>query len=130
MYKNIFYYLIAGIVLFLSGIYFGHDKGLSKASNSLTPIHDESVTIRLKNEIKLLKYIRSGEADSAKEMLESLVDVDVNSLGVNVLKKDTTDKNIIGAIKEAKEYRDKYPDHKPNKVLSKTIEETFQKISK
>ncbi len=130
MYKKIFSQLITSIVFLIIGIYLGYDNGLSKASNSLTSLNDESVAIRLTNDIKLLKYIRNGGTDSAKEMLESLVDVELNSLSVNVLNKSTKDINIIGAIKEAKEYREKYPDHKPNKVLSKTIEEAFQKISK
>jgi hypothetical protein len=130
MNKRILFSLIIGLVIFISGLYLGYKHGLNKDVSAYQSTFDESVVITLNNEIKLLKYIRSGDIDSAKEMLESLVDVGVSYLGVNILKKNSTDNKIIGAIKEAKEYRDKFPDHKPNKVLSKTIEETFQKVSK
>ena len=130
MYKKIFILLIIAIIVFASGLYFGYNKGARQGANAITSTYDESISIKLKNEIKLLKQLREGDIDTVTSTLETLVDTDISYLGVKILKANTTEKDILEALRDAKEYRQKYPDHKPNKVLSKTIEETFQRISK
>ncbi len=134
MNKKLFSLLIAGIIFFASGLFLGYRKGVTQSSNvissTITSTYDESILIKLKNEIKLLNHIQYGEINTAKETLETLLDTDASYLGVKLIKGGSTEKDVIEALKEAKEYRQKHPEHKPNKQLAKTIEEAFQKITK
>lgn len=122
---------LAGVLVFVCGLYLGYSKSAKQSANvNVSATYDDSISIKLKNEVKLLKHLNDGEIDIAKDMLETLLDADVSYLGVKLLKTNTAEKNVLDALTEAKEYRQKYSAHKPNKAVSKTVEETFEKITK
>jgi hypothetical protein len=129
--------LVASIVIFVLGIYFGFNRGTKsgykKGVEDLSTIIVVGTAVELKNDVKLLNYLQNGDIKESKELLESLVDIHVLYLGDGL--KHTKypapmEKKILNAIRYAKNYREKYPEHKSKfPKVKEEIEAIFQNIS-
>ncbi|MGA2191816.1 MAG: hypothetical protein ABSG42_00360 [Nitrospirota bacterium] len=135
--------IVAAMVIFVLGIYLGFNRGTklgyekgTEYLSMIASIQDAGIAVELNNDVKLLRYLQNNEINESKEMLESLVDVHVMSLG-NTLKPmwslppmDPYKKRIHDAIENAKQYREKYPEHEPKlPKIKREIEEAFRNIS-
>lgn len=122
MTKKTLFCLVAAIVIFLSGIYLGHEKGMKMHSTQ----YDCSTITDLKIKLKLLTSLRNGDISKCEEMLEYLADNDIQYLHGKLEMKvhnQQADKEIIETLREAKKYRTKYPEHKSDKNYSKNIDD-------
>lgn len=119
--------LIAILVLvFIAGAHFGYVRG----AKQLNLLFGDSVVGNLKNEIINLKYLRTGEVNASIDRLEGLADMDISYLGTRLKDANYTPqqkKHIVEILKEAKKYREQYPQHKPK--FKAAVENVFKEIS-
>lgn len=125
MAKKILLYLVAGIVIFMSGLYIGHEKGINK----YVYLQDQSNATELQIDLKLLNNLRDGEINKSKEMLEYLADNNIQYLYWRLKEHNQqAEKKILEALVEAKKYRAEHPEHKSDKYYSKTIDEMLSTV--
>ncbi|MDD2272626.1 MAG: hypothetical protein PHP95_13415 [Desulfuromonadaceae bacterium] len=107
----------------------GYRVGSQKTSDYFLRQAMESELTSLRTNIKVAEQLKSNQKEKAEELLETLIDVDVSSLGVQVNQKTFAPmrKEILASINEAKVYRTKWtsPTHTVNKNLKSGVDAAF-----
>jgi hypothetical protein len=110
-------------------IMIGYSVGSKKTSDYFLRQYMEGNLTNLHSKIKVAELLKTNQRDKAEELLETLIDVDVSSLGVEVNLKLYTPirQEILQAIKETKTYRTKWtsPTHAVNKNLKSGVDAAF-----
>lgn len=130
MNKKMVYYLVAGTVIFFCGVYVGH-LNVEKPQPDMYSLHDQGVVVELKGELKLLRLLRNGEIARSEEMLENFVDNNVVYFDGKIRRNEVNKlvkKEIIEVIKQAKKYREEFPEHQPVEAFSKSVEDAFRNV--
>lgn len=122
-------YIIALLVGMWVLIMIGYSVGSRKTSNYFLSQYMEGSLSNLHSKIKVAELLKTNQKEKAEELLETLIDVDVSSLGVEVNLKPYTPirQEILQSIKEAKAYRTKWtsPTHTVNKNLKRGVDAAF-----
>lgn len=119
--------LLTAAISFATGMYIGASKTVKFYFN----MDVSSSATDVKSKIKTLEAIKKGKIQEAEESLERLVDVNLGHLGVsnnNSLLENKAE--VLEAIRKAKDYRDRYPGHKVNPTLNKSVVGAFSLIGK
>lgn len=110
-------------------IMIGYSVGSRKTSNYFLSQHMEGSLSNLHSKIKVAELLKTNQKEKAEELLETLIDVDVSSLGVEVNMKPYAPirQEILQLIKETKAYRTKWtsPTHTVNKNLKRGVDAAF-----
>jgi len=107
----------------------GYWVGCTKTTDSLLLLEMLSSQTSLRTCIKTAEILKANQKEKAEELLENLIDVHVSSLGVQVHQKSYAPirQEMIQSIREAKEYRNKWPspNHKVNENLKRGVDAAF-----
>ena len=110
-------------------IMIGYSVGSKKTSDYFFREYVEGNLTTLRSKIKIAELLKTNQKEKAEELLETLIDVGVSSLGVEVNLKPYTPirKEILQTITEAKAYRTKWtsPTHTVNKNLKRGVDAAF-----
>lgn len=110
-------------------IMIGYSVGSRKTSDYFLRQYMEGNLTNLHSKIKVAELLKTNQKEKAEELLETLIDVDVSSLGVEVNLKPYTPirQEILQTIKETKTYRTKWtsPTHAVNKNLKSGVDAAF-----
>lgn len=108
----------------------GYRAGRKKATDFFLQQYMEGNLTTLRTKIKVAELLKTNQNEKAEELLETLIDVDVSSLGVEVNMKPYAPirQEILQSIKEAKAYREKWssPTHKVNVNLKRGVDAAFK----
>ncbi|MDD5277856.1 MAG: hypothetical protein PHR16_17500 [Methylovulum sp.] len=107
----------------------GYSVGSRKTSDYFLRQYMESNLTTLRSKIKVAELLKTNQKEKAEELLETLIDVDVSSLGVEVNLKPygPIRQEILQTVQEAKAYRTKWtsPTHTVNKNLKRGVDAAF-----
>jgi hypothetical protein len=107
----------------------GYRVGSNKAADYFLRQALESELTSLRTNIKVAEQLKTNQKEKAEELLETLIDVDVSSLGVQVNQKTFAPmrQEMLASINEAKAYRTKWtsPTHTVNKKLKSGVDAAF-----
>ena len=132
---NRYYKVLTLVVLaacfFAAGVSFGGDKTSEKSDKYISDVLLPKVaSTNIEVRITLLELLNSGDVATVQKRLEALVDNDLAQLTLYVnnppLKLDT---DVIEAIKIAKKYREKYPEHRINPNIEKSVKKTLDFVN-
>ncbi|HIJ97257.1 MAG TPA: hypothetical protein HPP94_16290 [Desulfuromonadales bacterium] len=110
-------------------IFLGYRVGSQKATDYFLRQYMEGNLTTLRSKIKVAELLKTDQKEKAEELLETLIDVDVSSLGAEVNLKPYVPirQEILQTVKEAKAYRTKWtsPTHAVNKNLKRGVDAAF-----
>jgi hypothetical protein len=106
----------------------GYRVGSQKAVDQLLKYNIGTSQIELRSNLKLAELLKMNQKEKTEELLEKFIDQQVINLGFQANNKTFTAarKDIIDAIHDAREYRQKWPspNHKPDESTRKGLEGT------
>lgn len=117
---------LVGMWVFL---FLGYLAGSKKASDLFLRQYMEGSLTTLRTRIKVAELLKTNQKEKAEELLETFIDVDVSTLGVEAKLKPYAPirQEILQTLKKAKAYRTKWtaPTHKVNKNLKRGVDAAF-----
>jgi hypothetical protein len=125
-YYKILTLIVVAIFVFIVGAGFGYMKATDRFNKYITSSLYDSAATEVKGKVGLLELLKDGNSDKAQKRLEALVDVDLGTLTLYVnnppLKQN---KDVVEAIKIAKKYREKHPDHRVSPAIENSVKKTL-----
>jgi hypothetical protein len=115
-------------MFFMAGVGFGNDKTAKRLDKYFTNVLlPSSAASELKAKITLLELLNSGDSATTQKRLENLVDADLGTLILYVnnppLKQDD---DVIEAIRIARKYRERHPNHRVNPAIENSVKKTLE----
>lgn len=119
--------IIAIAVFFVASVSFGDDKTFESSDKYISDVILPKVaSTNIEVRITLLELLNSGDVATAQKRLEALVDNDLAQLTLYVNNPPLKlDNDIIKAIKIAKKYREKHPDHRISPIIENSVKKTL-----
>jgi hypothetical protein len=128
-YVKVIALVVTVVFVFISGVVMGDyraDKRFDKHFNNIF-ISQNAADVR--HQVRLLELIQSGDYVKSKKLLESFLDIRLASLAPYVIKipvnSDENFNDVINAIKLAKKYREKYPEHQLIPNIENSVKKTM-----
>ena len=126
-YFKILSLIVATACFFTANISFCDDNTSKESEKYVSEVLLPKVaSTNIEVRITLLELLNSGDVATVQKRLEALVDNDLAQLTLYVnsppLKFDT---DVIKAIKIAKKYREKHPEHRINPNIEKSVKKTL-----
>jgi len=107
----------------------GYRLGVNKAADFYLRQAMENELSSLRTNIMVAEQLKTNQKEKTEELLETLIDVNVSSLGVQVNLKSFAPlrQEMLASINEAKVYRTKWtsPTHTVNKHLKSGVDAAF-----
>lgn len=118
--------IIALVLLFFIGMIYGSYNATNKITKQVENSLYSLDATQTKIHIDLLELMRSGDYDKVQNKLEVFVDLGLANLAPYVAKPEfNSNVEINSAISMAKMYRQKYPDHKINRIMENSVKKTL-----
>jgi hypothetical protein len=130
-YFKILVLVISAICIFIVGVGFGNYKTQQRLDKYITYELLSSISAsELKVNIILLELLNSGDSATTKKRLESLVDAGLAQITLYVNQQPVKpDNDIIEAIKIAKKYREKHPEHRISPAIENSVKKTLDFVN-
>jgi hypothetical protein len=123
--------ILSVLLLMYVSLRLGAKAGATKTFDGYLTQHVGYVATETNARVKVLEQLKAGNTKKAEELLENLMDNDIGFLGVIADNKHITDKSeLMAAIRTAKAYRAKYPDHHVSPTMKGGVDKAFRIIQK
>ncbi len=120
--------LLCLLMLFL-GFKIGNKYAVHKLDKYYGTLLYNTTGSELNINVALAQYLKNSEIDKANKILEYLIDADLLALSpYDTMPAEERNQDVLKAIKSAKLYREKYPDHKVDNKLSGSIQRVFNLV--
>jgi len=114
------------ICFFIVGAGFGYMKATDSFDKYITNALYITSATEIKGKVGLLELLKEGNSEKAQKRLEALVDVDLGTLTLYVNNPPQMQNNdVIEAIRIAKRYREKHPEHRISPKLENSVKKTL-----
>jgi hypothetical protein len=126
-YMKVLVLFASAVLIFIGGAYFGSMHTAERLNKHFTLVLlPSSAASELKAKITLLELLNSGDSVTAQKRLETFVDLDLGIIALYVNNPPLTpDSDIVDAIKLAKKYREKHPEHHINPISENSVRKTL-----
>lgn len=115
--------LISVCIVGTLGFYVGNRFAKKKLDNYYLQLYFDSTAAEVKSQVRVLESLRKNEIGKGRELLERYMDVNLASLNLYSKTPPAERKEeIIDALRKAKDYRKKYPEHRVDPTLSGSVQ--------
>jgi uncharacterized protein YneF (UPF0154 family) len=118
--------ILSLVLIFVGGMIFGSYNATNRINKQVENSLYSLDATQIKIQIDLLELMRSGDYDKVQKKLEVFVDLGLANLAPYVAKPEfNSNVEINSAIIMAKMYRQKYSDHKINRIMENSVKKTL-----